>query len=357
VAVATTGYSLLLLIRPVLARHRASAADRLRARSIVRSYGQTSLAPLALLDDKLYCFSPGGSVVAYVVEGRTALALGDPIGPDRDLPQAIESFRNLCSLNDWFPAFYQVLPDHLRLYHRLGFRSLQIGQEAMIELQSFSLEGGDRKNIRTSVNKMKRLGCAVEVVDPPHTAALLRELNEISDGWLSERQASEMRFSVGWFDEAYLNACPILLVRSAHGQIDAFANINVEFRANEVTADLMRHRPGAEKGQMDFLFASLLSWAKSKGYARFNFGLSALAGIGEQPGDPAIERALRYAFEHMHQFYNFKGLHAYKAKYGPVWSPRFLVYPDLPRLAAVGAALIQANTGNDFLGGYLLQPH
>ncbi len=356
VAIATTGYSLLLLVRPVLARHRASTGERASASEIVRTYGRTSLARLTLLDDKLYYFSTGGSVVAYVVEGRVAMVLGDPIGPPGDVLNSIEGFKDFCSLNDWIPAFYQVLPDYLDLYRRAGFRSVQIGQEGLVDLRTFSLEGGERKSIRGSVNKMKRLGYCAAVVQPPHARSLLHELREVSDEWLSDRHTSEMRFSVGWFDEDYLNTCPILVIRSRDGQVEAFLNIIAGFPADEVTADMMRHRSHAEKGQMDFLFASLFEWARGAGYARFNFGLSALSGIGERPADPAIEKALHYIFEHINRFYNFKGLHSYKDKYGPVWSPRYLVYPNVTTLPAVGAALIQANTGNDLLGGYLLHP-
>ena len=291
VAIATTGYSLLLLIRPVLARQRASPAERARAWEIVRAYGHTSLARLTLLDDKLYYFGPGGSMIAYVVKGRAALALGDPIGPPADLSHCIEGFKYFCDLNDWVPAFYQVLPDHLDAYKRAGFRPVQIGQEGMVDLSQFSLEGGERKSIRGSVNKMKRLGYCAEVLEPPHPGSVLRALQEVSDEWLSDRKTSEMRFSVGWFDTSYLNTCPILVVRNQAGRIEAFANIIAGFPADEVTADMMRHRSHAEKGQMDFLFASLFEWARAGGYARFNFGLSALSGIGEKPADPAIERA------------------------------------------------------------------
>ncbi len=356
VAIATTGYSLLLLIRPVLARHRASPAERARAWEIVRAFGHTSLARLTLLDDKLYYFSPGGSMIAYVVEGPAAVVLGDPIGPPGDVPGSIEGFKRICSLNDWNPSFYQVLPDHLQSYRQAGFRAVQIGQEGIVDLHAFTLEGGERKGIRGSVNKMKRLGYSAEVLQPPHARALLHELHEVSDEWLSERNTSEMRFSVGWFDEDYLNTCPILVIRNSEGRIDAFLNIIAGFPADELTADMMRHRSHAEKGQMDFLFVSLFEWAQQAGYARFNFGLSALSGIGERPADPAIEKALRFVFEHINRFYNFKGLHSYKDKYGPVWSPRYLIYPNVGTLPAVGAALIQANTGNDLLGGYLFHP-
>lgn len=356
VAIATMGYSLLLLIRPVLARHRASPAERAQAWEIVHKFGHTSLARLTLLDDKLFYFSPGGSLIAYVVEGGSAVVLGDPIGPPTDAMQCINGFKHLCGLNDWIPAFYQVLPDYLDCYRQAGFRWVQIGQEGSVDLRDFNLEGGEKKGLRGSVNKMKRMGYTAEVLAPPHPSALLRELQQVSDEWLSDRKTSEMRFSVGWFDNAYLNTCPILVVRDHEARIAAFVNIIAGFPADEVTADMMRHRSNAEKGQMDFLFVSLFEWARTAGYARFNFGLSALSGIGEKPADPAIERGLRYVFEHINRFYNFKGLHSYKDKYGPTWSPRYLVFPSVAALPVVGAGLIRANTGDDLLGGYLLHP-
>lgn len=356
VGIITTGYALLMLIRPVLMRQAPSLAERAHAWEIVQAYGRTSLARLTLLDDKSYYFSLGGSMVAYVVEGRTALALGDPIGPVRDISRCISGFKYYCSLNDWLPAFYQVLPNVLKIYQKEGLRAIRIGQEGIVDLSKFTLAGNDARSIRSSVNKMKRLGYQVDVIEPPHPRDLLNELNEVSNEWLSDRHESEMRFSVGWFDEAYLNTCPILILRNVEGRLEAFVNIVVEFQADEVTADMMRHRSSAEKGQMDFLFVSLFEWARSQGYTRFNFGLSALSGIGEKSEDPAIERALRYVFQHVNRFYNFKGLHAFKDKFNPIWSPRYLIYPNVGMLPAVGTALIRANTGNDLLGGYLFHP-
>jgi phosphatidylglycerol lysyltransferase len=115
---------------------------------------------------------------------------------------------------------------------------------------------------------------------------------------------------------------------------------------------MMRHRQAAAHGHMDFLFISLLEWAKQNGYATFNLGLSALSGIGERPGDPALERSLHYVYEHVDQFYNFKGLHAFKEKYHPTWSPRYLVYPGAVSLPAVAVALIRADQGGGLLAGY-----
>ena len=109
--------------------------------------------------------------------------------------------------------------------------------------------------------------------------------------------------------------------------------------------DLMR-RSEIENGTMEFLFASLFQWAKAQGYQSFNLGLSALSGVGEQPGDPAVERGLHYVYEHIDQFYNFKGLHAFKEKFHPDWSPRYLIYPSAANLAQAWLAVIAADSGD-----------
>jgi phosphatidylglycerol lysyltransferase len=79
-------------------------------------------------------------------------------------------------------------------------------------------------------------------------------------------------------------------------------------------------------------------------------GLSALAGVGEEPGDPALERLLHFIYEHINQFYNFKGLHDFKEKFHPQWSPRYLIYPGAVNLAAAWLAVTRADAGEgDFM--------
>jgi phosphatidylglycerol lysyltransferase len=350
----TSGYALWMLIRPVLAGHHASAEERARAWRVVTGYGRSPLARFALFEDKLYFFSGGGSVIAYVVEGRTALVLGDPIGPEADFSACLEEFKGACARNDWLAVFYQTLPDHVEDFRRAGYDVIGIGQDAIVDLRGFSLAGGGSKSIRTAVNKMTRLAFAARIVQPPHPDKLLSELNEISDEWLSERRTSEMRFSLGWFDPAYLNTCAIILVCDAVGRTVAFANVVPEFQAREASLDLMRHRWNVPNGLMDFLFASLLTWAQSQELETFNLGFSALAGVGQSSGDPAIERALSYIYQHIHQFYDFKGLHSFKEKFQPGWAPRYLVYPGPGSLPAAAAALIRANTGHAMFWGNLL---
>jgi phosphatidylglycerol lysyltransferase len=349
----TLGYAAFMVVRPVLLRKPSSEVERMHAEKIIRAYGRSSLARLALFEDKAYYFSPGGSVVAYTVKRRVAVALGDPIGPDEDITSAIHGFQSFCTLNDWISAFFQTLPDHLQGYQAMGFDLLCIGNDAIVELDQFTLEGGTNKGLRSAYNRFTKLRYTAEVLQPPLSAELLTQLSLISDEWLTSMHGTEKRFSLGWFHDAYIRECPVMVVRDPDQNIVAFANLVTEYNLNEITIDLMRHKRQVVSGTMDFLFVSLLHWAREQGYATFNLGLSALSGVGEKPGDPALERALNFVYEHVNRFYNFKGLHEFKEKFHPTWSPRYLIYPRLMDLAVVWLAVTQANSGiEDFPWGY-----
>jgi phosphatidylglycerol lysyltransferase len=343
-------YALWMLLRPVLLRKGASSAERRSAEMIVEQYGHSSLARFTLLPDKVYYFSPTRqTVIAYVAKGRGAIALSDPIGPITDRQEAIIGFQQFCEQNDWHPAFYQTLPDELDLYTRLGFRCLKIGEEGIVELGTFTLSGKANQNLRNTKNKLTKQGYTVEFEEPPISSTRLQELRSISDEWLRLMHGSEKQFSLGWFDESYIRSCEIAVVRSPLGQGVAFANVVTEYQQNEITIDLMRRRPDIEHGIMEFLFVELFLYFQAKRYAGFNLGLSALSGVGESSGSPRLEKGMAYLYEHLNQFYNFKGLHTFKEKFHPRWEPRYLVYPSLAALPDVVVALIRADSGDRLL--------
>jgi len=353
VGAVTLGYALIVLIGPVVHRWAASPEDRRRAQAIVLAHGRTALARFTLFDDKSYWFSPGGSVVAFVVRGRSAIALGDPIGPPPDAAAAIGGFKQYCARNDWAAAFYQTLPDYLEQYQAAGFNVLHIGDEGILDLAAFSTAGGHNKSLRSGINRLVKMGYRVAVYPPPLPVDLLAELREISDAWLTQMHGREKRFSLGWFDDDYIRNELVIAVHTPDGTVSAFANLLGEYQRNELSVDLMRRRPQVENGTMEFLFVSIFEWAKAQGYDTFNLGLSPLAGVGEHSTDPAVERAFHFIYEHVNQFYNFKGLHGFKQKFHPDWSPRYLVYPGPASLPGVAITLNRASAGDDFAWIYL----
>lgn len=335
---------------PVLFRGSATVAERQQAKTIVEQYGRSSLARFALLSDKSYYFSPSGrSVVAYVPKGKGAIALGDPIGPGTDRVEAIAGFQQFCARNDWHPGFYQTLPDDLDLYKAQGFHIAKIGEEAVVDMPQFTLEGKAGRKLRAPMNKLAKQGGQVQFYQPPLAADLLKTLRSVSDEWLSHMHGSEKQFSLGWFDNEYIGDCEVATVETAAGEVIAFANIVPEYQLNDITIDLMRHKADVDRGTMDVLFVSMFQHFKKAGYDGFNLGLSALSGVGTGPDAPRLEKGLHYLSEHLERFYSFQGLHEYKDKFHPRWEPRYLVYPSLVALPAVVAALIRADSGDRLL--------
>jgi len=345
----TFGYAFLQILRPVLLRSVSDQATQTRARQVVEQFGHSSLARFALFPGKTHWISPGGSVVAYTVRGRVALALGDPIGPADDVAHAVSGFLAFCQRNDWQTTFYQTADDHLDAYANAGLVPLCIGHEGIVDLNAFNLSGGSNKTIRANINKLGRMGFRAEMHAPPLAPSLMLQLRAISDEWLAMMRGKELRFSMGRFDDEYIHNSLVMAIHGPDDSIVAFANLVPEYQRNEIAVDLMRRQTRVENGTMDLLFVSLFEWAKETGYDTFNLGLSALSGVGDAQDDPALERALHYIYEHVNQFYNFKGLHEFKEKYRPAWSPRYLIFPGYSALPSVGLALQSAMTDENFL--------
>lgn len=340
--------ALWMSLRPVVLRSSASSADQARARQIIEEHGRSSLARFALFPDKSYWFSPGGSVVAYASHAGVAIVLGDPIGPEPDLAEAVAGFGEECARNDWAPAFYQTAADTVDIYRRRGYTMLCIGHEAIVDLAQFTLSGNANKPVRAAVNHAIKAGCTTEVQTPPLPATLVDELRSVSDEWLAAMHGSERRFSFGWFEEAYVCASVVVLLRTGDGVV-AFLNVAPEYTRSEVGVDLMRRRRDLPSGSMEALFVALFRWAREQGYATVNLGLSALSGVGEHSADPAAERALHVIYENVDQFYHFKGLHNFKQKFQPLWTPRYLMFTSYATLPGVIYALESASSGKSFV--------
>lgn len=344
ISAVTFGYALIILDRPVRLRRKPSEVEKKRAEEIVQRYGSTSMAYLTLMEDKTYFFSPGGSLVAYTVWGRVALALADPIGPSADIRNAVTHFVDYCRINDWIPSFCLTQPDYLDIYAKEGFKALCLGYEAIVDLKSFNLRGRARSNYRKRYHRFIEEGYSFMVHTPPIDAALLDEMQKVSDEWLEMNYGVEKRFFLGWFDRDYLRKCHIAAVYDPSGKMTAFANLIPEYQRNEATIDLMRRRKRARSGTMDFMFVSLFFWAREQGYDTFNMGLCALAGVGEEPGAPLVERMINLIYHHINRFYNFKGIHDFKMKFKPKWVPQYLVYTRAIDLPTVWFAMVRANT-------------
>ncbi len=338
-------YILTMVLAPAKSDETDHSLSRNIASRIVEKYGRSSYAYLTLIGDKNYFFSQGGSLIAYKVQGRAAIILGDPIGPYHDLVPTIHEFQYFCAINDWIPAFCFTLPDYLDQYHNAGFRELCMGREGIVDLDEFDLSGSARSNYRKRYNRMINLGYRVEIFNPPISPDIINQLYEISNEWLGMTGRKEKRFFLGDFEPNYIKTALTAVVYTPQGKISAFVNLVPEYCRNEISIDLMRRREDAYSGTMDFLFVALFLWAKKQGYDSFNMGLCALSGVGEDPSDPLLERFLYLVYQYGSRLYDFKGLFDFKKKFYPVWVPQYLIYQKYHHLPHIWLAMARLNFG------------
>jgi phosphatidylglycerol lysyltransferase len=314
--------------------HDPAALDLERARHAIAA-ADSSLANAALAGDKRLLFHPAGDAfLMYQVSGGSWVALGDPVGPPQRDEELVWAFRELVDRRGARTVFYEVSSRSLPLYVDLGLSLLKLGEEARVPLDSFSLEGSARADLRQSRRRAERDGASFEVVPPAALPPLLPRLRQISDAWLEEKATAEKGFSLGAFSERYVAEFPVAVVR-AEGEIVAFANLWPTGTREELSVDLMRFGPDAPRGTMDYLFIKLMLWGRGEGYRWFNLGMAPLSGLENRALAPLWHRMGSFLFRHGESFYNFEGLRRYKEKFDPVWEPRYLASPGGLRLARV----------------------
>jgi len=331
------------LLRPAAPRQTETGPQEIeKAYGIVRNSAEVS-ANLALLGDKRFLFSPeGDAFIMYAVEGRSWIAMGDPVGPELRWPELIWKYRELSDRFGGRPVFYEIGHEHLHLYLDLGLSLLKLGEEARVLLADFSLEGGARKGLRYTNRKFEKEGYRFEVLPPDSTAAHLDELKNISDAWLAQKSTREKGFSLGFFEPDYIRRCPVaLMIRNE--RIEAFATMWTGAQLEELSLDLMRYLPEAAEGVMEYLFICLMLWGKAQGYRWFNLGMAPFSGLENRALAPLWNRLGAFVFRYGEHLYNFQELRQYKQKFAPEWRPKYLASPGglaLPQIFANLATLI-----------------
>lgn len=329
------------LLRPAGAPENDAAPDIEAVRRIVAASPHSD-ANLALTGDKLFCMSEcGDAFIMYQIQGRSWIALGEPVGPETAWEELLWRFRELCDRHGGRPVFYQVGAENIPVFLDLGMSLVKLGEEARVDLERFSLEGSAGRDRRYAERRAGKAGVTFQIVAASDVPGIVTQLRAVSDAWLADKATHEKRFSVGTFSEDYLRNFDCAVVQR-DGDIVAFANVLCAGAGRELSVDLMRHSGDAPYGIMDFLFVRLMQWGREQGYKWFNLGMAPLSGLETHPLGPVWHRIGAFVFRHGEHFYNFEGLRAYKEKFDPVWSPKYLATRgglSLPRVLFDVAAL------------------
>ena len=303
----------------------------------------STLPYLVYLEDKALLFDDRREAfIMYGVQGRTWVALGDPVGRPALVPDLIRLFIARCDDYGGTPVFYEVGTKYLHHYADFGLTVVKVGEEARVDLDRFTLDGPRGARFRQLVRRLEKDGGIFRVLPTDEVRRRMDELRAVSDDWLRTRSVAEKGFSLGCFEPDYVARFPAAIVECGR-RIEAFATLWPGLMGQEVSTDLMRHHRDAPKSVMEALFTHLMIWGRAEGYRWFVMGMAPMSGFESTPIAPLWARAGRLLYEHGTPLYNFQGLRAFKNKFDPVWESRYLVYPGglaLLHIAADVSALV-----------------
>jgi phosphatidylglycerol lysyltransferase len=321
------GFSIWVLIRPGnLPLPPATHAD-LNDAFEISSRSNDSNGFLATTGDKALMFNQARTAfIQYSTSGTSWIAFGDPIGDAKDFRALLWQFAEAADRAGARIAIYQGSAACLPLYADLGLILMKLGEEAHIDVSSFSLDGSARRHLRQQHARGCRDGLSMEIVAAGQLAPYWDQISRVSEVWLAQHGGKEKGFSLGWFDRTYLDRFDTALIWHS-GELVAFANI-LQAGKEELSIDLMRHDPDrAPTSTMTFLFVELILWGAKEGLGRFNLGMAPLTGLADHPLAPFWHK-LGAMVRHLgRKAYNFDGLRTFKDKFSPDWGPRYLAAP------------------------------
>ncbi|HEY7859424.1 MAG TPA: phosphatidylglycerol lysyltransferase domain-containing protein [Candidatus Nanopelagicales bacterium] len=347
IGLAIVAVLLYLLLRSPRPFPRLTADDQARMRLLLRDAGSgDSLSYFALRQDKSVIWSASGkSCIAYRVVSGVMLASGDPLGVPDAWPGAIAQFVAVARQHAWAPAVVGCSELAARVWRReAGLEALEIGDEAIVDVCDFSLDGRAMRNVRQMVNRTRRAGITVQIRRVRELPEKERQLlSRCADQWReggAERGYSMALGRMGAVDDG---DCMIVTAYQ-EDVLQGFLHL-VPWGSDGLSLDLMRRSRDADPGINELLIVTVIEEAQDMGIVRVSLNFAVFRSSierGERIGAAVPSRAWRAILLFASRWAQIESLYRFNSKFRPVWEPRFVLYPTTRDFARVMVAYLRA---------------
>ncbi|KUN23218.1 lysine--tRNA ligase [Streptomyces antibioticus] len=315
--------------------------DRIRA--LLGAYGdRDSLGYFATRRDKAVVFSTSGkAAVTYRVEAGVCLASGDPVGDREAWPHAIAAWLDAARRHGWAPAAMGASEDGAKAFARAGLGALQLGDEAILNVADFDLNGRDMRVTRQAVHRVRRTGAHCRI--RRHSALTDAEMEEVvdkADAWRDTETERGFSMALDRLGDPADGDCLLVEALGEDGKLLALLSF-VPWGRDGVSLDLMRRDRSAPNGVMEFMVAELCAAAPKLGVRRISLNFAVFRSVfeeGARIGAGPVLRLWRRLLLFFSKWWQLEALYRSNAKYRPEWYPRFICYGETGALARIGLA-------------------
>ena len=339
--------TLLRLLAPARKPATLSAPAEEQLRALLGRFGsRDSLGYFALRGDKTAIFSPSGkAAVVYRVVGGVTLAAGDPIGDPEAWPAAIQAWLDEADEYAWLPGVVGASEAGAIAYHRAGLDSLELGDEAVLHLGEFSLEGRSMRVVRQAVNRVRRAGYTLDVrrqrdLDP----ADLAEAQATAEALRGEDVERGFSMALGRLGDPADPELVVARARDGEGRLIAVLTF-VPWGADGLSLDLMRRAHDSENGTVEFVVVGVAEQSCALGVRRISLNFAVFRSVferGARVGAGPVLRLWHRLLLLASRWWQIESLYRANAKYQPEWLPRFVCFRRAGELPRVALAALEA---------------
>ena len=336
--------SITVVFRPVVEGLRREPADAGRTERIVRRYGSDTLAYFSRRSDKSWFFH-GDTVISYRYLWNLALVSGDPIGPADDLASATEAFVRRSRGLGWGVAVLAGGSGMADVYARLGLRAFYLGDEAILDPRTFSLEGRRIRKVRQSCHRLEGEGYRLEfVADPDVDVDVQEALVSVTKAWRGRAPERGFTMALGEPQQVDDPDCLTVVARDGEGGVQGYLHLVPCYgTAPGMSLDQMRRRPDTPNGLTEWMIARTTEELARRGKSRFSLNFAFLGGLFRERSALSTTQRFEVAVaRRLNPYFQIESLHHFNAKFFPEWQPRYIYYEAPLSFPRVGLAYLEA---------------
>jgi lysyl-tRNA synthetase class 2 len=338
-------YLVVLLFRPYREREERGPEQSELAGRLVERYGSDSLAYFNLRDGKNFFFHTDRIFLAYRQVGDVAVISGDPVGPSELVSVLLAGFRAYCAERGWRITSVGSSEEFVRRSREIGLKGFEIGEEAIIDLDGFSLEGRRVRKLRQSVNKLDRMGVTMEFVFnagiPSH---MKHELCRISADWRGGKPETGYSMGLGRLMNSQDPDCLLSVAYDADTRPIGFLHLVPMYPHIGYSLDVTRTMNGAPNALSEFMLARTALFLKEQGYREMSLHFLAFSQhYREDRREPgaALWRAVAKVLDHVLPVVS---VYRFDKKFCPMWKKRYIAYRSLLDFPAAAFAIISSES-------------
>lgn len=314
---------------------------------------QDSLGYFATRSDKSVIWSENKKAgIAYRVENGVMLASGDPFGEFSLWPEAIDNFLTEARLHAWTPAVMGAsdLGGEVWVEHA-DMLAIDIGDEAIIVVKDFTLEGRPMANVRQMVNRIKRKGYRTWSKRwRDLTNDEKNQLKILAKKWRYGVAERGFSMSMDRFGEMEDENC-FVTIAEIEGKIKGFLYF-VPWCEDRISLDRMMREKNIDPGVTELLIADTVEFARGHGITHISLNFAAFRSLferAEKISAGPIVRTTRNLIRFFSNWFQVESLYRFNAKFQPQWRTRYVLYPKAKDLVSVAWAALRAEK---FIAGF-----